>query len=235
MNDDLSTLEQLLRDRAAEVPQRQELPRTTIARSRRRLVRNALTSVVAAGVLVAGASAGLANLGALGGPNNVVPGGSSSSSVLPAQGSACQAADLRATAALDGAAGSVEGSIGFTNVGTTTCTLTGRPAVTLSSSPGRDLSPIVESAAASWQADKAPEPDGWPIVSLRPGSAASVRVRWSNACPQLSNPALWRVDLQDGRGTLEVLGTDATFPPPCNGPAEPSILEVGPFEPDTGG
>jgi hypothetical protein len=229
MSDDLSTLQQMLRDRAAEVPQRQEPPRTMLARSRRRLVRNAVTTVAVAGVLIVGASAGLANLGALGGSNNQVPGGSPSSPV--ASGSACAAADLRATARLDGAAGSVEGSIELANLGGGTCTLTGRPGVTLSSSSGRDLSVNVEPVPPQWQADGAARPDGWPVVSLRPGSAASIRVRWTNACPQLSNPALWRVDLGGGRGTLEVQGADATFPPPCNGPAEPSTLEVGPFEP----
>ena len=126
------------------------------------------------------------------------------------------------------------GSIDLTNVGATTCTLTGRPTVTLLSSSGQELSVQVVNVDPQWQADGKSTPAGWPVVSLRPGSAAAIRVRWSNACPQLSNPASWRVELGDGSGTLDVSGADTTYPPPCNGPAEPSTLEVGPFEPGTG-
>ena len=130
--------------------------------------------------------------------------------------------------------GSVEGSIRLTNVGAGTCTLSGRPTVSIFSSTGHDVSPQVTEGEPQWQADGAPEPAGWPVVSLQPGSAASVRVRWSNACPQLSGPASWKLDLGKGGGTLDVSGADASLVPPCNGPSEPSTLEVGPFEPSAG-
>jgi hypothetical protein len=130
--------------------------------------------------------------------------------------------------------GSVEGSIRLTNVGAGTCTLSGRPTVSIFSSTGHDVAPQVTEGEPQWQADGAPEPAGWPVVSLQPGSAASVRVRWSNACPQLSGPASWKLDLGNGGGTLDVSGADASFVPPCNGPSEPSTLEVGPFEPRAG-
>jgi hypothetical protein len=126
--------------------------------------------------------------------------------------------------------GSVEGSIRLTNVGGGTCTLSGRPTVSIFSSTGHDVAPQVTESEPQWQADGAPEPAGWPVVSLQPRSAASVRVRWSNACPQLSGPASWKLDLGNGGGTLDVSGADASFVPPCNGPSEPSTLEVGPFE-----
>src|SRR5438094_260976 len=65
-------------------------------------------------------------------------------------------------------------------------------------------------------------------------AVASVRVRGSNACPQLSGPVSWKIDLGNGAGTLDPSSADASFVPPCNGPTEPSTLEVGPFEPSAG-
>ncbi len=226
MDDDLTQLEGVLRDRAAEVPQVQDVPPTTVARARRRVARNAVVFVLGAAVIVVCASAGLANLGAEHGPGDVLPGDSGSS----APSTACAAPDLRAEVSLDGAMGSVEGSIRLTNVGGGTCTLSGRPTVSIFSSTGHDVAPQVTESEPQWRADGAPEPAGWPVVSLQPGSAASIRVRWSNACPQLSGPASWKLDLGNGGGTLDVSGADASFVPPCNGPSEPSTLEVGPFE-----
>jgi Protein of unknown function (DUF4232) len=232
MNEDLDRLERELRDRAAQVPYLQEAPRTMLARARHRLARNALASFAAVGLIVVGASAGLGALRSSGvGPASHAP----THSPAPAPSTtSCRAADLRAKAALGGAAGSVIGTIDLTNDGATTCTLTGRPTVTLSASSGQGLSVQVVNAVAQWQADAKPTPAGWPVVSLHPGSTAAIRVRWSNACPQLSNPASWRVELGDGGGTLDVSGADTTYPPPCNGSAEPSTLEVGPFEPGAG-
>lgn len=230
MNEDLDRLERELRERAAEVPYLQKAPRTMLARARRRVARNALSSVVAVGLIVAGASAGLGALRSNGvGPASNGP----THSPAPAPSTtSCLAADLRATAALQGAAGSVLGSIDVTNVGAATCTLTGQPTLRLSSSAGNELSVQVVNVVPQWQADGKTPPPGWPVVSLRPGSAAAIRVRWSNACPQLSNPASWSVELGDGSGAVS--GADTISLPPCNGPAEPSTLEVGPFEPGTG-
>jgi hypothetical protein len=234
MNDDLTRLENMLRARAAEVPYVQVVPSRMLARARRRIVRNAVSSVVAAGLIVVGASAGLAGLGALRGPTHIPEGPGVQTSAPPASNTQCIAADLRATATLEGAAGSVLGSIDLTNVGARTCTLEGRPVVTLFSSPDHDLSLQVVDVAPQWQADGASPPAGWPVVSLRPGSAASIRVRWTNPCPQLTAPALWSIDLGNGGATLDVFGADAIAPPPCNGPSTPSTLEVGPFEPGPG-
>jgi hypothetical protein len=226
MNDDPMNLEHVLRDRAAEVPFLQEAPPNMLVRARWRIVRNGLTSVVATGVIVVAVSAGL---GSLRTPMNQVPATSTPAPSTPS----CTAADLRATAALEGAAGSVEGAIDLTNLSAEPCTLEGQPAVTLYSSAGHELSLDVAPVEPQWQADGASPPEGWPVVRLRPGSAAAIRVRWTNPCPQLEDPALWRVDLPGGRGTLDVSGADAI--PPCNGTAELSRLEVGPFEPSAGG
>ena len=220
MNDDLTKLERSMRDRASEVSPFQKAPGKMLSRARRRVARNALASVVAAGIIVVAASTGLASLRT----NRQIP----LTSPTPST-SSCTAADLRATAALQGAAGSVLGSIDLTNLSGKTCTVEGRPVLTLFSSTGPQLSVQVVEVAPQWQADAASPPHGWPVVSLSPGSAAAIRVRWSNPCPQLTAPALWKVDLGGEKGTLDVSGADAI--PPCNGSAEPSTLEVGPFEP----
>jgi hypothetical protein len=234
MNDDLTRLEHVLRERAAEVPSFQEMPTKMLARARRRIVRNALASVVAAGLIIAGASVGLAGLGALRGPNGVVPRGRSSSPPA-ASAPSCAAADLRATASLQGAAGSVVGSIDVTNESARTCTLEGRPTIRLFSSPGQEVRVRVVPVIPQWKADGAASaPQGWPVVRLHPGSTAAIRVAWTNPCPQLTGPALWSVDLGSGKGALDVQGA-AIPPPPCNGPTLPSTLEVGPFEPSAGG
>jgi hypothetical protein len=230
MDDELRQLDGVLRDRAAEVPQVQDVPPAMVARARRRVARNAVVFVLGAAVIVVGASAGLATLGAQRGPGVAIPGDSGSS----AASTACAAPDLRAQVSLGGAMGSVEGSIRLTNVGGATCTLSGRPTVSIFSSQGDEVALQVTESEPQWQADRAPEPAGWPVVSMQPGSEASVRVRWSNACPQLSGPASWKLDLGNGGGTLDAAGAGASLVPPCNGPSQPSTLEVGPFEPRAG-
>jgi len=228
MDDDLNQLEQVLRDRAAEVPHVQDVPPTMLMRARRRVARNAVASVLGAVLIVAGASAGLANLHGSGG---TLP--ETSGSVAPPS-TGCAASDLQGTVSLEGAMGSVEGSIDLTNFGGATCTLTGRPAVSISDAQGNEVRVQVTASEPQWKANAAPQPYGWPVVSLQPGSAASIRVRWSNACPQLSGPVSWKIDLGNGAGTLDASSADASFVPPCNGPTEPSTLEIGPFEPSAG-
>ena len=232
MDDDPSKLEQVLRERAAQVPHLQEAPPKLLARARRRVARNALSSVVVIGLVVAGAS-GILGMGVLRG-SNVTPGSGTHSPTPAATTAACTAADLHATANLDGAMGSVVGSVDLKNVGATMCTLTGRPTVTLvEGSSGSALPVNVVDVIPQWQADTKSPPAGWPVVSLDPGSAAAIRVSWSNECPQLSNPVSWSVELGDGGGLLDVAGADSLYPP-CNGSAEPSTLQVGPFEPAAG-
>ena len=98
MDDDLRQLGGVLRDRAAEVPQVQDVPPTMVARARRRVARNAVVFVLGAAVIVVGASAGLATLGAQHGPGVAIPGDSGSS----APSTACAAPDLRAGSRSEG-------------------------------------------------------------------------------------------------------------------------------------
>src|SRR6476660_3225245 len=102
MDDDRTQLERVLRERAAEVPQVQDVPPTMVARARRRVARNAAAFVLGAAVSVVGASAGLANLGTQHGPGVASRGDSGSS----APASACAAPDRRAEVSLGGAMGS---------------------------------------------------------------------------------------------------------------------------------
>jgi hypothetical protein len=221
MDDDLTTLEQVLRERAAQVPHLQEAPSRMLVRARRRVVRNALASAVAAGLIIVGASAGLAGLRASSSGLGDKPTPTPSTS-------ACIAADLQATANLQGAAGSVVGSIDLKNHGDLTCTLEGWPTISISDAFGRPMEVQVIHGDPQWKRDGAPPPGGWPIVSLRSFEVGAISVRWTNPCPQLLHGAFWTVDLGDGAGTLQVFVPD---PPSCNGRAEPSTLDVGPFEP----
>jgi len=219
--DDLHRLKELLDERAAEVPSAQRAPRRTLARARRRLARNALAGVLAVGLIVAGTSAALGNLGAL--HSTTRPGASHT----PGSSGVCMARDLRATPALQGATGSVLGGILVMNTSEEACTLSGRPQIGIFSATGSPVPVQLSDVEPQWRADAAPRPAGWPVVRLRPGAEASIRFRWTNACPQLTGSARIRVDLHGE--PIPVRGT--AFPPPCNGPGYPSNLEIGPFEP----
>jgi hypothetical protein len=229
MDDERNELERLLRDRAAEVSHLQAAPPGMLARARRRVVRNAAVSAVAAGVVAVAVSVAFANVRS---STTDVP--RSSTPIPPV--AACTTADLHATAVLDGAAGSVEGSIRLTNHSGRTCTLEGRPILTIFSSADEEVPVDVQPDDAQWQVDTpASPPPGWPVVTLGPRDRAAVRVRWSNPCPELVNPARWTVELTTGPGSLDVLGAERTPPPNCLGPGGPSVLDVGPFEPVAGG
>jgi hypothetical protein len=82
---------------------------------------------------------------------------------------------------------------------------------------------------AFWQVDKMGTPGGWPVVTLDEGDTATVRFRWSNACDVGTSPTL-RVSRQDGTAVAEIR-VESFDVPPCNGPDQPSTLEIGPFEP----
>jgi hypothetical protein len=181
------------------------------------------------GCVVVGASVGLANLRSLGGPgpNEVTSGGPpTGASVRP-----CTSAELNATASFEGAAGSVVGTVRVTDTGGRSCSLTGRPDLTIVDPDGHTVAMQVVDAEPGWRLNGEPAPQGWPVVLLRPGSAAEVRIGWSNACPQLTGPVSWTLGLRGDAGTVVATGADGVLVPPCNGPTEPSTLQIGPFEP----
>ena len=221
MDDDLTTLEQVLRDRGAEVPHLQQAPARMLVRARRRVLRNAVASAVAAGLVIVGASAGLAGLRA-------------SSSGLGAERrrsrrSRCTAGDLQATANLDGAAGSLGGSIDVTNHGDRTCTLEGYPSVTLTDPSGSLLSLEVQrrcamaggpGSASDRMAGRHPPPGVRRLDTDRPVERLSPARRPATVDD--------RPHERDGGRSRSPAPTSL---PTCNGAAEPSTLDVGPFEP----
>jgi hypothetical protein len=144
---------------------------------------------------------------------------------------ACIASQLEVTASLEGAAGSRGGSFTLTNRSGDACTLTGTPKIELiDPSLGPITSGITfDPGAPAWKKYGTPELDGWPVVTIDPGRAASIQIRWSNWCPDGRAAPTWRVDVGDG--AVDVGGMQDEYPPPCNGEGMPSTIEVGPFEP----
>jgi hypothetical protein len=247
MNNENDELRRLLRERADRLPTQPELPPALLGRVRRRMARNAVAVVAVVGLLMVGAVSGVRafapkhHLTPVGQPTptatahrhhspSPTPSPSPSPSSSPSsQVSSCPGGQLRATAELTGAAGSVVGALDVTNFGSTTCTLQGRPKIALSDWQDHPLQVQQVPVPPMWEADGASPPPGWPVVTLRPGAVAQIRVAWSNLCPQNNHPALWRVTI--GGQTIDVFGADGTSPPPCNGAGQPSTLQVGPFEP----
>lgn len=222
MNDVDDQVRDLLRDKAQEIPPNLDLPRSLKTRVRRRIALNALAVTVTLAVVAAGAYGGLQAFRSR-------PSETEGGSTTP-----CKSAHLRAIVAMEGAAGSREGTIDLTNT-SGTCTLKGTPTLTVLD---QDQHPVVSgiefvSVPAGWQVAGSPQPPGWPVVSLAPDDSASVRVRWSNWCADGSATPYWRIAIP-GSGEVDVEGIDATAVPPCNGPDLPSTIEVGPFEPHTG-
>jgi hypothetical protein len=257
MDDDLR---ELLQRKADDIPPHHEVPRSLVGRARRRIALNALAVGLTVVVVAGGALAGLRTFGAA---SNQIPVGmpttstslpsttaspsqpspsvspSPSPSVSPSPSlptiTACTSAQVRAVGSMQGAAGSREGGIRFENLSDKTCTLRGTPTITLLD---QNLKPITSgvtfgSSPPGWVVDGLPEPAGWPVVTIHTGEYASVRIRWSNWCPDGRAAPLWRVAMPGG-GTVDVNGLDAVTPPPCNGPGQPSTIEEGPFEPGPG-
>ena len=222
MSDIDDRVRETLWQRSRDLPPHLEVPHTLTKRVRRRIARNGLIVGTTALVTVAGVLVGMRAFG--------------SSRIHPpfptgGQRQACTADQLEATASLEGAAGSREGSIVVTNRSGVACRLRGTPRLELlDPSLGAITSGITfGSGPPAWKKDGTPEPEGWPVVTIDPGDAASIQIRWSNWCPDGRAAPTWRVDVEDG--AVEVGGVRDVYPPPCNGESLPSTIEVGPFEP----
>jgi Protein of unknown function (DUF4232) len=235
-------LRELFRRRAEDPAPRTSVPPSLPRRARRRIAVNALGAAMVVAVLAAGGAVGIQAIARQSGtvpadhpsPTTTRHRTSPAPSPSPSSGvAACTAGQVRATATLLGAAGSREGVIRLENLSDATCTLQGRPAVTLLDDHLRPIRSGVhfEPAPPGWKVDADPQPEGWPVVTVAPGKAATVRIRWSNWCPQGRATPLWRVRLP-GDGSVDVMGIDGETPPPCNGEHLPSTIDVGPFEPE---
>ncbi len=228
------------------MPLHRTVPPPLLRRTRRRIALNALAVGAAVVVVAGGGFAGLRAMSAPGSSRPTVgpasnasghstPSSSAHSTPPPSALSACTSGELRAVGSMEGAAGSREGAVTITNFSDQACTLQGTPTITLLDG---NLDPITSGVAfssspAGWVANASPQPPGWPVVTLAPGDSASVRIRWGNWCPEGRAAPLWQVRIP-GSGTVDVNGFEALGPPPCNGPGQPSTVEVGPFEPNSG-
>lgn len=234
----------MLRRKADEVPRRRAVPESLTRRVRFRMARNAAAVGIMVVLVGAGTFVGARALNGPGSPKPIPPASTrtgertpsaptpASSSTSPASLTACTSGQLRAVGTFEGAAGSREGAISLTNFSDVTCTLQGQPTITLLDQNLKPiLSGVVFSAApAGWEVNASPAPPGWPVVTLAPGDAASVRIRWGNWCPDGRSAPLWRIGIP-GSGSVDVNGFDAAAPPSCNGQGQPSTVEIGPFEP----
>jgi hypothetical protein len=220
-------IREVLRRKADQMPPHRDVPRSLAGRARRRIAVNLLGVGLAVVVVGTGAFAGVRSLGSA--PGTRTPGGGSTAAA-PA---ACTSARLRAVGSFEGAMGSREGGVTLTNFSDVTCTLQGTPTITLLTQNLKPITPGVTftSSPPAWKAYRTGKPAGWPVVTLHPGDAALVRIRWSNWCPDGRPAPLWKVAIPGG-GSVEVAnGFEEVGPPPCNGRGLPSTIEVGPFEP----
>jgi hypothetical protein len=235
----------MMRKKADEVPRHGAVPGSLTRRVRFRVARNSAAVALMIVLLGAGTFVGARALNGPGSPKPVPPASTrtaqqspsalpspSPSPTSPASATACDSGQLRAVGTFEGAAGSREGAITLSNFSDATCTVQGQPTITLLNHHLKPItSGVVFSATpAGWQVNASPTPPGWPVVTLAPGNAASVRIRWSNWCPDGRSAPLWRIGIP-GSGTVDVNGFDAANPPPCNGQGQPSTIEIGPFEP----
>jgi hypothetical protein len=224
-------LRELLDDIADEMSGHRTVPPELEKRVRRRV---ALNSAVVGTIAIALAVGTFATVRAIA-PTKAPTITPATSSTPGATGpKPCSNGQLRAIGSISGAAGSRVGSIELRNYSATTCTLTGTPEIALYHGAQRVNEKLIfERTVAQWQADAAPKPAGWPVVTVgKMGSTndvARVRIGWSNWCQGFF--PLWRVFIP-GSGSVDVInGMDSAGAPPCNGPALPSTVQVGPFEP----
>jgi hypothetical protein len=136
----------------------------------------------------------------------------------------CRAAQLRATAAWQGATGSLAGGITIVNRGPGACAVSGRPGVVIRGSNG-DLAPAVA------RPERALE--GAPVGTtvLVPGQRAFVFVLWMNVCGRIRPLLSLVVTLPRGAGHLVVPVGRSAGTAGCDVSDAPSSLAVGPFEP----
>jgi hypothetical protein len=210
----------MLRERSRDVALRFEVPRSLTTRTRRRIALNAL---------VVGITVVVASVGAFAGLRAVTRTERTGNDGITAP-AACRSTQVRTTALMEGAAGAREGAITVANASGQVCALKGTPSIRLLEGGDEITSGVsILQGEPMWKKDALPPPAGWPTVTLEPGDAASVQVRWSNWCPDGRPAPGWRIALADR--SIDVDGMQDAFPPPCNGEGRPSTIEVGPFEP----
>lgn len=141
---------------------------------------------------------------------------------------ACRASALRTTVRLQGATGSLLGSILVRNVGDKACRLRGRPTVQLRDANGVLLNVRESKARPLWKQLGEARPAGWPTVTLPARGSAEVFVQLRNWCVVPVKPVFFHTYLP---GVGEHLPAPARITLRCDAPGRPVGLEVGPVEP----
>jgi hypothetical protein len=139
----------------------------------------------------------------------------------------CEAGNLQAVLdEVQGAAGSLYGTIKFTNSADTACVVEGRPQIQLLNSSRQSL-PVNEKDLQSG--------DVGSRVIVQPGQNAYLTYKWVNWClKEANNDIKLVVNLPGSQGQVPVILPDKPEyhnTPPCNGAGEPSSLSVGLFSP----
>jgi hypothetical protein len=147
---------------------------------------------------------------------------------LQPSANACRASALRTTVRLQGATGSLLGSILVRNVGDKACRLRGRPTVELRDARGVLLNVRESKAPPLWKQLGAARPAGWPTVRLPARGSAEIFVQLRNWCVVPVKPVFFHTYLP---GVGEHLPAPARITLRCDAPGRPVGLEVGPVEP----
>jgi hypothetical protein len=179
------------------------------------------------GVPGASSSAGSSAVASSAVASSSVGSGSASPSAQPTSdpSAPCATANLAVSAdPWGGAMGSRGTTVLFRTVDSAEpCTLNGSPKTEIVDAAGN----VLVSAAAS----NAGSP-----VQLGAGRVAELNIRWSNWCGADPPPPLKLVLHLEGASAefpVTALGGGQMSAPPCNGPGQPSILQVLPFEAST--
>jgi hypothetical protein len=209
---------------AAEINPAAVEPSGVRKRSRRRIAINGALLAIVVSLIAAAAPFGAR---AMSGPptDAFAPPAPSSSQTVSGQ-APCTVSQLRASGSMQRAGASRTAIIELTS--DDTCTLQGRPSITLWNQSLGPISGIQSrSVPPAWKLKGMSAPPGWPVVEIAPDAVASLRMRWTNWCRP---DPIWRLTLPDG-DSLGIRWLSSASPPPCREPGRPSTLSVGPIEP----
>jgi hypothetical protein len=158
-------------------------------------------------------------------PNFAALSAAASGTAVPSTVAFCASSNLAATAGVQGATGSLAGSVVVTNRGSTACQLAGIPLVHLVDASGQSL--------AVQQVVPADLKPASPVV-VQPGQTAAALVVWRNWCgPAPAEPIRIALALPDGGQVSATLDRPRPYLPRCDAPQSGSQLAVYPFAPGT--
>ena len=154
-------------------------------------------------------------------PSSTTTTSSSTTTTIPPGTPACPAALLTARGGRQGGGlvGEAQGAVLLTNIGTTSCSLSGNPSVAMLKSDGSQLD--VEAAP--------PTNPALPPVLLQPRGSATLIVYWSNWCGGPPGQLQIRITLSGNEGTLTGPfdgPPNYDFVPACRDSSQPSMLTV---------